>query len=71
MEASLQKLMQPQRLTEESFEDYQLRRRTAHQYNQVAAKGKYLHVSKWFTPSKDKNGNDTISVHHSTYVKPL
>jgi hypothetical protein len=70
METNLEKLFQPQRLKDESMEDYILRRKTAHKFNKMNARGVMKHQSVWYEQTTNKAGEPTMTRYSKTYVKP-
>lgn len=70
METDLLKLFQPQRLADESIEDYRLRRKTAQKFNHMNSKGTMFHASVWYEQAEDKDGKPVLKRHSKTYVKP-
>ncbi|CAB4132758.1 hypothetical protein UFOVP249_10 [uncultured Caudovirales phage] len=64
-----QKLHNPVRQANESFEVYQQRRKSSHELNKLAAKGRLWHRSLWFTTVTNNDGSTSTRRHHSTFKK--
>ena len=64
-----QKLHNPVRLTDESFEDYKQRRKSSHALNKLARGGRLFHASVWHTEEVDKEGKPFFKRHYKTFVK--
>jgi hypothetical protein len=65
-----QKLHTPERLANESYEDYKKRRKDSKELNKLAAFGKPFHISEFFTEETGKDGQPFLKRHTHTYVKP-
>ena len=65
-----QKLHNPVRRTDESFDDYKNRRKASRELNKLASLGRMFHTSEWYTEEKDKDGEPFLKRHYKTYVKP-
>ena len=66
-----QKLHNPVRQADESFEVYQQRRKSSHNLNKLAAKGRLWHRSLWFTTTTKDDGTTVTHRHHSTFKKEI
>lgn len=65
-----QKLHNPVRQADETFEVYQQRRHSSNELNKLSRKGRLVHRSVWYTQGQDKEGNLVPIRHHKTFVKP-
>jgi len=65
-----QKLHNPVRLANESYEDYVKRRRDSRELNKLARGGRLFHASVWHTEEVDKDGKPYFKRHHKTFIKP-
>ena len=66
-----QKLHNPTRRSDESFEDYKKRRKDSNELVKFIQRGRHIFQSVVFTPAEDKDGNPIMKRTAHTYRRPV